>query len=90
MISEIKSKNNNLKIVSIDIPSGWDVNEGKKESNFNPDMNVSLTLPKLGIIEYDGIHYLGGRFVPKKLYEEMILKNPLYDKGQLVIKIPKF
>lgn len=51
-------------------------------------MNVSLTLPKLGVLDYSGIHYVGGRFVPKKLYDEMNLKNPLYEKSELVVKIP--
>lgn len=62
--------------ISIDIPSGWDVEkgpvqrevantEGKKvEEVLMPDVLVSLTAPKQGVKGYKGRHFLGGRFVP--------------------------
>lgn len=65
-----------LPIVSVDIPSGWDVElgpverevanaEGKRvEEVLMPDVLVSLTAPKQGVKEYKGRHFLGGRFVP--------------------------
>ena len=66
-LSELKK----AKLVSVDIPSGWDVELGppKKGSSphvpfLNPDMLVSLTAPKLSAKFFDKIHYLGGRFVP--------------------------
>ncbi|KAG6808216.1 hypothetical protein H0H93_000415, partial [Arthromyces matolae] len=38
-----------LPIVSVDIPSGWDVEEGNIAGvGLNPDVLVSLTAPKLG------------------------------------------
>jgi len=83
----LKQKEDKIKIASIDIPSGWDVNEGKKNSNFIPDMNVSLTLPKLGILDFCGFHYLGGRFVPNKMFIEMGLKKPNYINNELIIKL---
>ena len=67
-------------IVSVDIPSGWDVEKGKipfpvkdvsgeggetEFSGLEPDVLVSLTAPKLGVKEYRGRHFLGGRFVNK-------------------------
>ena len=66
-------------IVSVDIPSGWDVEKGKipfpvKDVNgegetefagLEPDVLVSLTAPKLGVKEFRGQHFLGGRFVNK-------------------------
>ena len=52
-----------LPIVSIDIPSGWDVDKGNIYSTFCPKMNISLTLPKQCMDGYKGIHYLGGRFL---------------------------
>jgi NAD(P)H-hydrate epimerase len=69
----VKSK---LPIVSVDIPSGWDVEKGpierevankegeKVEGVLQPEVLVSLTAPKLGVKGYKGRHFLGGRFVP--------------------------
>jgi len=83
----VRKENKNLNIASIDIPSGWDVNEGQKSSNFIPDMNISLTLPKLGLLGYNGLHYIGGRFVPYKLCKEMNLKIPKYHKSEMINKL---
>ncbi len=55
-----------LPIVSVDIPSGWDVEEGNAESvGLNPEVLISLTAPKQGVKEFKGRHFLGGRFVTK-------------------------
>jgi NAD(P)H-hydrate repair Nnr-like enzyme with NAD(P)H-hydrate epimerase domain len=61
-----------LPIVSVDIPSGWDV-EGGADAGASgqgrlvlyPDVLVSLTAPKEGVRKFTGRHFLGGRFVPK-------------------------
>lgn len=53
-------------IVSVDIPSGWDVEKGNEEGvGIVPDVLVSLTAPKQGVRSFKGRHFLGGRFVPK-------------------------
>jgi NAD(P)H-hydrate epimerase len=55
-----------LPIVSVDIPSGWDVERGNAEGvGLKPDVLVSLTAPKEGVKAFKGRHFLGGRFVPK-------------------------
>ena len=55
-----------LPLVSVDIPSGWDVEQGNIYGvGLQPDVLVSLTSPKLGVKGYKGRHFLGGRFVPK-------------------------
>lgn len=60
LISESK-----LPIVSIDIPSGWDVDEGNINGfGLEPSVLVSLTAPKSGSKHFKGRHFLGGRFVP--------------------------
>jgi NAD(P)H-hydrate epimerase len=57
--------NSNLPIVSVDIPSGWDVERGDiHDTGFVPDVLVSLTAPKEGVRGFKGRHFLGGRFVP--------------------------
>ncbi len=55
-----------LPIVSVDIPSGWNVEKGDDLGvGLHPDVLVSLTAPKLGVRGFKGRHFLGGRFVPK-------------------------
>lgn len=60
-------------MLSIDIPSGWDVDSGRQplkdtEGNtvktFEPEVLLSLTAPKQGVREFKGGHWLGGRFIP--------------------------
>ena len=80
-------------IVSVDIPSGWDVEKGKvavttkavgeggvvkddKETEFeglDPDVLISLTAPKLGVKEFKGRHFLGGRFVSKCVGSDSVI-----------------
>jgi hydroxyethylthiazole kinase-like uncharacterized protein yjeF len=49
-------------VISVDVPSGWDVDNGDKfSSGFVPSAIVSLTLPKLCTLNYGGVHYVGGR-----------------------------
>ena len=49
-------------VLSVDIPSGWDVNEGDKYgTGFFPAAVISLTAPKLCMKPYRGVHYIGGR-----------------------------
>jgi NAD(P)H-hydrate epimerase len=60
-----------LPIVSIDVPSGWDVDKPYREQDWTrrvmmkPDMLVSLTAPKYCADGFEGAHYLGGRFIPR-------------------------
>jgi NAD(P)H-hydrate epimerase len=55
-----------LPIVSVDIPSGWDVEQGNADgAGLNPDVLISLTAPKEGVKAFTGRHFLGGRFVSK-------------------------
>lgn len=55
-----------LPIVSVDIPSGWDVEKGNEDGvGLNPDVLISLTAPKEGVKSFTGKHFLGGRFVPR-------------------------
>jgi NAD(P)H-hydrate epimerase len=74
---------NKLPIVSIDIPSGWDVNNGRqaledtdgvKVETFQPDVLPSLTAPKRGVEAYRGRHFLGGRFIPSHVQSKYHLK----------------
>ncbi|KAK0533396.1 hypothetical protein OC835_003041 [Tilletia horrida] len=74
-------------IVSVDIPSAWDVNEGNLNNrSFTPQVLVSLTAPKLGARNFQGRHFLGGRFLPPAMAERYgILLPPVYTGGVALV-----
>jgi NAD(P)H-hydrate epimerase len=67
-------------IVAVDIPSGWDVDEGDiKGTGMRPEVLVSLTAPKLGAKTFTGAHhFVGGRFVPPGIASEFGIELPPY------------
>lgn len=65
-------------IISVDVPSGWVVDENKIKYEFTPSVLISLGVPKICSEDYDGEHYLGGRFMPKKVLEKFGLTLPYY------------
>jgi len=67
-------------IVSIDIPSGWDVEHGDTQDiGLRPDMLISLTAPKLCAKHFQGrYHYLSGRFVSASMDAKYGLNLPKY------------
>ena len=90
-----------LPIVSVDIPSGWDVERGRpseplpgargtseKVDALDPEVLISLTAPKEGVRQYGGRHFLGGRFVPKSLDEKFGLNLPEYPGTDLIVELP--
>ena len=82
-----------IPVFSVDIPSGWDVNEGDiHHTKFVPDAVISLTAPKLCMKDYSGVHYVGGRFVPPKLAAELGLVLPDYgtNSKQVRFKVAAF
>ena len=70
-------------IVSVDVPSGWDVEEGDvRGEGVNPSVLVSLTAPKKCALKFGGRHYLGGRFVPPLLHSKYSLNLPHYNGAE--------
>ena len=70
-------------LISIDIPSGWEVEGGPPSSpdtpSLKPDLLISLTAPKLCAKQFSGQHhYLGGRFVPPALAAKYQLEQPQF------------
>lgn len=87
MIASMQSLQESISILSIDVPSGWDVNLGDVHgTGFEPSATISLTLPKKCMKSYRGIHYVGGRFMPPFLAEELQLRMPNY--GDSVTQVP--
>eukprot|EP00286_Rhodomonas_abbreviata_P023191 CAMPEP_0181299862 /NCGR_PEP_ID=MMETSP1101-20121128/6578_1 /TAXON_ID=46948 /ORGANISM="Rhodomonas abbreviata, Strain Caron Lab Isolate" /LENGTH=622 /DNA_ID=CAMNT_0023405051 /DNA_START=18 /DNA_END=1883 /DNA_ORIENTATION=+ len=78
-------------IVSVDVPSGWDVERGpptETEMRIEPDLLVSLTAPKTFARKYTGMHYLGGRFVPPRLGYKYKLNLPKYEGKDQFLTLP--
>ncbi|EGF76991.1 hypothetical protein BATDEDRAFT_14547, partial [Batrachochytrium dendrobatidis JAM81] len=90
VISALKSTK--IPIVSIDIPSGWNVEQGNvTHQGFVPEMLVSLTAPKIGVRDVKfKHHYLGGRFVPLALALKYQLDIPVYPSSDQIVNISDF
>ncbi|XP_076174353.1 NAD(P)HX epimerase [Ptiloglossa arizonensis] len=82
-------ENTSIPICSIDIPSGWDVEGGPPTNGgIKPEMLVSLTAPKMCAKQFKGkYHFLGGRFVPKKLEIKYNLNLPEYLGTDLIVPL---
>ncbi|CAH2350618.1 NAD(P)H-hydrate epimerase [[Candida] railenensis] len=81
-------------IVSVDIPSGWDVDSGPIEEcpNIDPRMLISLTAPKPCSEKFVGdgkVHYLGGRFINSKIAKQYGIEKivKLYKGDEMVVKL---
>ncbi|KAK9116660.1 hypothetical protein Sjap_015607 [Stephania japonica] len=87
------SLNNERKpaVVSVDIPSGWHVEDGDNSGNgLKPDMLVSLTAPKMCAMNFHGSHhFLGGRFIPAAIAEKYKLNLPAYPGTSMCVRIGK-
>ena len=79
-------------VACVDIPSGWDVEEGDVAGaageSIQPDMLISLTAPKLCAKRFEGRHhYLGGRFVPPEIVRKYQLSLPEYPGTAQCVRI---
>lgn len=79
------------KLVSVDVPSGWIIDEGHEKDEdtpvLAPDCLVSLTGPKVCSKNFTGVHYLGGRFVPPALEQKYQLNLPSFPSHECVVKL---
>jgi len=70
-------------VLSVDIPSSWDVEEGPPSSGpgkaFNPGALISLTAPKPCVQRFKGRQFLGGRFVPPEVSQKYGLEVDVYE-----------
>ncbi|XP_075227189.1 NAD(P)HX epimerase [Lycorma delicatula] len=76
-------------VCSVDIPSGWDVEQGPPATGaIQPELLISLTAPKKCAKYFKGkYHYLGGRFVPPELEKKYNLQLPKYPGTECVVKL---
>lgn len=79
------------RLISIDIPSGWHVENGPPTDDtplLKPDCLISLTAPKVSAKHFTGrYHWLGGRFVPNSLKQKYNLNLPDYPANEQCVKI---
>lgn len=54
---------------------------------YQPHALVSLTTPKLGVLEYRGRHYVGGRFLPPGVAAKYACARPPYKGDEQVVRI---
>lgn len=79
-----------LKIVSVDVPSGWSVDDGPpldETPALQPDCLISLTAPKKTAAFFKGSHWLGGRFVPAYMQSKYQLALPPYPGTECCVLI---
>lgn len=69
--------------IAVDIPSGWDANEGNIKGLFTPKYLISLGMPKLAMKGFKGRHFIGGRFIPQTVAKELNIEAPEYEGSSL-------
>ena len=78
------------RILSVDVPSGWNVDKGDiNQSGFLPDAVISLTAPKECMRTYQGTHFVGGRFLPPALAAKYNVRMPPYPGVAQVLQITR-
>lgn len=86
------SHNGELPVLSLDVPSGWHVDQGdlsgEDGTGLHPQALVSLTAPKPCAMHFKaGRHFLGGRFVPPTVLKKYALELPAYPGTAQVVEL---
>ncbi|XP_062868978.1 yjeF N-terminal domain-containing 3 [Trichomycterus rosablanca] len=75
-----------IPIVSVDVPSGWEVDEANKDG-INPDVLISLMVPKKCASSFSGKHFLAGRFLPYDMQKKYELNLPEFSGTDCFIEL---
>lgn len=75
-----------IPIASVDVPSGWDMEEAS-EDGINPEVLISLTAPKKCATNFSGKHFLAGRFLPYDIQKKFELNLPEYPGTDCLIQL---
>ncbi|XP_068021171.1 yjeF N-terminal domain-containing protein 3 isoform X1 [Melanerpes formicivorus] len=76
-----------IPIVSLDVPSGWDVEAGSS-GGISPDVLVSLSAPKQCARRFLGRqHFVAGRFLPYDMQKKFELNPPEYPGTECVVAL---
>ena len=77
-----------IPIISCDVPSGWNIDEGNVYNTFTPKANISLSSLKNCMKDFSNEHYFIDHFIPRALLKEFEIENPKYEKNtDLFVKI---
>lgn len=102
LLNKMHQSSKKMPLVSVDIPSGWHVENGPSDIEANqvnmeddmklpalePDCLISLTAPKLSAKHFKGrFHYLGGRFCPQEIQEKYKLNLPSFIGSESILKL---
>ncbi|KAG7660413.1 uncharacterized protein J8A68_006069 [[Candida] subhashii] len=95
LISYLSINHNKIApVVSVDIPSGWDVDEGPTDVDINASMLISLTAPKPCAARFvesgpGKVHYLGGRFINHEIAKKYDIMDIIqtYKNDDLIVKL---
>lgn len=75
-------RNTRSVVISVDVPSGWHVDNGDDfKTGFTPNAVISLTAPKNCMKNFNGVHYVGGRFIPPSIATTYQISLPMYGLG---------
>lgn len=75
-----------IPIASVDVPSGWDVEE-RSQDGINPEVLISLTAPKKCATSFTGKHFLAGRFLPYDIQKKYELNLPDFPGTDCLIEL---
>ncbi|XP_030583307.1 yjeF N-terminal domain-containing 3 isoform X2 [Archocentrus centrarchus] len=75
-----------IPIASVDVPSGWDVEE-QSQDGINPEVLISLTAPKKCAVSFTGKHFLAGRFLPYDIQKKYELNLPDFPGTDCLIEL---
>ena len=89
ILKQMKQLEKTKAIVSIDVPSGWHVEQGPiNNDSLQPECVISLTAPKACMKHFRGkYHFLGGRFLPQALIEKYKIIIPEYSGSEQIVQI---
>lgn len=92
ILKQIIACQKEIPVFSIDIPSGWDVENGPSNdlgiAEFMPDSLISLTAPKCCAKYFKGHHhFIGGRFVPPAILHQYNLNLPEYNGSAQFLRL---
>lgn len=86
-----KPEYSSIPVVSIDIPSGWEIDTVDIDENLKLglrcDILVSLPSPKLCSLNFKGRHFIGGRFMPPQLLKQFGIDLPSYQGTEIIMEI---
>ncbi|XP_056374193.1 yjeF N-terminal domain-containing protein 3 [Hyla sarda] len=76
-----------IPIISLDIPSGWDVEAGNSEGII-PEVLISFSAPKTCAIHFAGKHhFIAGRFLPYDIQKKFDLNLPKFPGTECVMEL---